>query len=168
MSCDLQVVVAVVHYDVMPCLVQIAHQLEELRVVNARQVSFVLLFAPIVPHWDLLQESTANINFNGQGLGATNGHTNLENVSTAPMDKAERLLLRCLQAYVKELVRKRLVFNITKIEGDGLEESYRNEDLPVAQPRHCRQHWCICQFVDRMVLRRKTRRWYQKLWEEPI
>lgn len=136
---------------------------------------------------------------------------------TTPMDKAELLLLRCVQPYVKELVKKRLLFSVTRVEDIGVAVERPPSELPALVPRHCATSWCLvrgtfqetlqccsceklqrkskwqstihdvdmclnmcpvysakyvsclqCQYVDRMVIRRKPRKWFRKIFSEEL
>ncbi|XP_055335507.1 protein transport protein Sec31A-like [Paramacrobiotus metropolitanus] len=133
-----KVVVVILHYDVLPCLASIAHLLEQLKLSRPS-----------------IYDPTYSRDFGEP--------------DALPMDKAEKLMLHCVQPYVKELVRKRLMFSNTKVEDFGFEDVTARpevvEGVPTT-PKHCPRSWCLCQYVDHMYLRRKPRKWYQKVWNE--
>ncbi|CAI4227038.1 unnamed protein product [Auanema sp. JU1783] len=64
-------------------------------------------------------------------------------------DKAKQLILKYSQGYVKDTVKKRLVF--PSRPGLGVSEFV---------PRHCAKQQCLCQYIDKKHFNRSPKKWY--------
>lgn len=127
--------VLLMFYDVSDCIIKIAELLQSSKILNMQ---------------------------NGGTAGFTHAQVDLDVAQSSVMDKAETLLLRCVQPYVKEIARRRLHFVTVKIG----EEPVEQESAPNMVPRHCKTCWCLCQYVDRQILRRKPRKWFAKFFHQ--
>ncbi|GAU97814.1 hypothetical protein RvY_09045 [Ramazzottius varieornatus] len=132
--------VLLMYYDVSDCIIKIAELLRSSKIVSIQ---------------------------NGSTIAFSHPNPDMDVAQTSVMDKAETLLLRCVQPYVKEIARRRLHFVTAKIGEDPV-DGVDGSPATNMVPRHCKTCWCLCQYVDRQVIRRKPRKWFTKFFSEDV